>query len=209
MSVLNAVHSGISYLRSHPMYLVDAARNAARLQLSVPLDLLRWMIERRPRGKGPERIELYASPPALGVALTVDLYGTKIDVSANMGIEAVESQPDALRLSLRVRDLAVRAPEGSPASMMVQTLDLKRPGNLMNLMPQRHNALLEARDDLFVIDLLKIRKLAENQPLRKALAALSDSVSITRVYTEGDLLVIGINVNPFALPMAVARLRSG
>jgi hypothetical protein len=191
------------------MYLVDAARNAARLQLSVPLDLFRWLLERRPRGKGPERIELYASPPAIGAALTVDLYGTKIDVSANLGIEAIENQPDTLRLSLRVRDLAVRAPEGSPAAMMVQTLDLKRPGTLMNLMPKRHNVLLEARDDLFVLDLFKIRALAENQTLRKVLAALSDAVSITRVYTEGDLLVIGINVNPFALPIAVARLRSG
>src|SRR5690348_2897723 len=98
MSILSMAKGGLSYLTSHPLFLVDAARNAARMRVAVPLDLLRWAIERRPRGKGPERIEITAAPPGLGVSLTVDLYGTKIDVSSVIAIEAVENLADAFKV---------------------------------------------------------------------------------------------------------------
>ena len=205
--MLAAVQSGVSYLRSNPMYLLAAARNAARLQLSVPLDLVRWLIERRPRGKGPERIEVYAAPPNLGVSLTVDLYGTKIDVSAQIGVEGVENMAEALQIQLRVSDLQVQAPPGSPAAMMVQSLDLSRPGNLLNMMPKRHAVLVEARDDLFVLDLLRVQKLANNESLRRVLAVLADTVRVTQMTTEGDLLVVGFSANLLSLPAALTRLR--
>src|SRR5205823_283674 len=110
---------------------------------------------KRPRGKGPERIDLYPADPALGLSLTIDLYGTKITVSTKIGIEAVESTQDELKVTLRVRDLEVNAPPNSPAAMMIKSLDLSRPGNLLNLMPMKHAVLVSAKDDEFVIDLFK------------------------------------------------------
>src|SRR5258706_16259387 len=105
LAMPTVIKEGLSYLRAHPAFLVTAARNAARLSLSVPIDFLRWLIERRPPGKGPERIEISAAPPGFAVGLTVDLYGTKIDVAAKVGIEMVENTGESLRLGLRMRDL--------------------------------------------------------------------------------------------------------
>src|SRR5689334_22021963 len=95
------IKEGLSYLKSHPAFLFTAARNAARMSLSIPLDLLRWGIDKRPRGKGPERIDLNAAQGGFNVGLTVDLYGTKIDVSSGLHIESIENAVDSLRIALR------------------------------------------------------------------------------------------------------------
>jgi hypothetical protein len=205
--MIAAVRGGLSYLRSNPLVLMRAARNAARFELSVPIQLLQWAIDRRPRGKGPERIELFDADPAIGVSLTVDLYGTKIDVSAKIEIESIENGGESFTITMRVHDLAVTAPPNSPAAMMIGSLDLSRPGNLMNMMPQKHAALVSAEGDRFVIDLLKIPALAKNANFRRALAALS-FMRVRGVRADHELLAIGVNVNPLAIPAALGRARS-
>ena len=199
---------GASYVRSNPLFLLSAAKNAAGLGVTIPLDLLRWLVERRPAGKGPERIDISASPPGIAVGLTVDLYGTKLDVSTHIEVESIENTGDELRVTTRVTDLRVDAPPGTPAAMMLQSFDLSRPGNLINMMPKRPAALVEADGDRFVFDLMKIRKLRDNRLLRRALTGLADVVRVKDVRTDGDLLVVGFGVDPFALPTAMTRLRS-
>jgi len=204
--MLEIVLGGIGYLRQNPLFLWHAARNAARLRLSMPLDLLRWGIDRRPRGKGPERIEVSGEGAALGVGLTVDLYGTKIDVSAKIAIEAIENLDEELKVALRVSDLAVLAPPGSPAAMMVQSLDLSRPANLIQMMPQKHAGLIDGRDDRLVLDLMKLPALAKNRAIRRVLGALS-FIRVREIRTDGDLLLVGLAVDPLHLPAAFQRVR--
>ncbi len=206
---LEMVKDGLSYLRANPLFLVRAARNAARLRLGIPIDALRWLVEHRPKGgKGPESIELYAAPPALGVGATVDLFGTKLGISSSIEIDSIDANEDALRVVLRVRDLKVDAPKGSPAAMMLGSMDLSKPGNLMGMMPQKPPALVEASGDRFVLDLLKVPKLAANKGLKRLLALVADVIVIKDVRTEGDMLVVGFKVNARALPLALARLRA-
>jgi hypothetical protein len=207
--MLTELKEGLSYLRSNPTFLVAAAKNATRLNLSVPVDFLRWMIDRRPRGKGPERIDVSAAPPGLALGLTVDLYGTKLDVGAHIDIESVDNDGQSLRIALRVEDLSLKAPPGSPAAMMLSSLDTAHPANLVKMMPAKHAMLVEAEDDRFVLDLLQIPKLAKNRTLRRILDATSGVISIREIRTEDDLMLIGISVNPLGLPAALARLRAG
>ena len=98
-------------------------------------------IDRRPRGKGPERIELFDADPAIGVGLTIDLYGTKLEVSSKIEIESIENLDDEFKIALRVSGLDVKAPAGSPAAMMIQSMDFTRPGNLMKMMPQMNQMM--------------------------------------------------------------------
>lgn len=206
-AMLSVLKGSLSYLVANPLVLFKAARNAAHLELSVPIDLLRWAIDRRPRGKGPERIELFSADPALGVGITVDLYGTKIDISVKINVDAIDNDEDALKVTLRVNELEIKAPPNSPAAMMIGSLDLSRPGNLMNMMPQKHAALVSAGDDTFVIDLLKIKALANNARFRQVLGALS-FIRVRGVRADGELLAIGLEVKPLAIPEAVRRATS-
>ena len=205
--MIEPARKAITYLASHPMYLVRSARNAMRREITIPLDLLRWAIERRPKGKGPERIDLFGADPALGIGLTVDLFGTKLEVAARLAIESIEPREDALNVSLRVSELSLTAPPGSPAAMMVQSLDLSRPAALMNMMPAKHNALVDARDDRFVLDLMKIKALGKNPRLKRILTALS-FMRIATARVEGDVLVLPIDVSPLQAPSAIMRAAS-
>jgi hypothetical protein len=202
--LISSSKKALGYLAMHPMFLFHSARNAVRREITVPKALLQWAIDRRPRGKGPEKIELFDADPALGVGLTVDLYGTKLEVTSEIIIESIELGADALSLALRVANLRLSAPPNSPAAMMVSSLDLSRPATLMNMMPQKHAALVDAKDDRFVIDLLKIKALAKNPVLKRILAALA-FVRITRVRADGDEVALELDVSPLAAPSALKR----
>jgi hypothetical protein len=205
--LMDAVRRGLTYLSTNPLVMLQAARNAARFELSVPIALLRWAIDLRPRGKGPTRIDLFNADPALGVSLGVDLYGTELSVSSKIAIERIENLDGELKVELRVSGLEVNAPPGSPAAMMVKSLDLSRPGSLMNMMPKRHAALVDATDDRFVLDLLKIPALAGNVRFRRVLAALS-FIRVAHVRADADLLAIRLDVSPTAIPAALSRARA-
>ncbi len=206
--LIDSARNAFGFFVSHPLFLVQSAKNAVHRELTIPLALLQWAIDRRPRGKGPERIELYAADPALGLRLTVDLYGTKLDVSCELTIESIAPRAESLNLALRVRNLKLSAPKGSPAEMMTQSLDLSRPAALMNMMPQKHAALVEAQDDRFVLDLLKIKALANNVVLRRVLTALS-FLSIAGARADGDVLALHLDVSPLRAPGALRQAALG
>ena len=204
--MINLLLGGLSYLRSNPLYLLRAARNATRLEMTIPLDLLRWAIDKRPRGKGPERIEIGAADPAMHIELTVDLFGTKLDVSADIRIDDLVNDAESFKLALRVQNLALRAPEGTPAAQMVAAMDLSQPANLLGMMPGKHTKMLEASGDRIVVDLMMLPAFKKNQRLRQVLAGVS-FVGVKDVRIDGDVLVIGFAVHPLGIPQALSRAR--
>jgi hypothetical protein len=206
--LIDSAIKAAGFLTSHPLFFLQSALNVARRELTLPIPLLQWAIDKRPRGKGPERIELTHADPALGLGLTVDLYGTKLQVSAELTIESIEPKPDALNLALRVRNLKLDAPAGSPAAMMMASLDLTKPASLVKMMPMQHGALIEAHDDRFVLDLLQIPALARNPVLRRVLTALS-FLRVSGARADGDLLALHLDVSPLEAPSALKRAALG
>ena len=87
-------------------------------------------------------------------------------------------------------------------------MELSETGTLLGMVPQQPPALVEASGDRFVLDLLKVPKLAANKGLKRLLALVADVIVIKDVRTEGDMLVVGFKVNARALPLALARLRA-
>lgn len=205
---LDAIKNGLSYVRRNPAFLVRAALHATRLEIGVPLDALRWLLGRLPQGKSkaPD-IRISASPPALRVEMDLDLMGQPLGISTLLYIEKVGIEAERLLIELRVKHLKIKAPPQSPINQMLAAVDLNRPGSLVGFVPMKIPALVEARDDLFVFDLLQIPKLAGNAGLRRALSALSEVLAIRQVQTEDELLVIGLRAQPMKLPAALGRLR--
>lgn len=207
---IDALRDGFSYVVSNPAILVKTAMNAAKLRLGLPQEALRWLVEHLVRGpRAPQDIDLQMDPPALQVGATVDVMGTRLRVSAALRVEDVRYLDGQLRLALRVGGLKVDAPKDSPAAQMLVMMDLRKPGNLMMFMPTRPKALLEARDDLFVLDLLQLGKLRGNALAANVIGAVSEVLGIREVVTEEGMLVVGLHANPLGLPAAIARLRQG
>jgi len=185
------------------------ARHAVSFRLAIPLDALRWFVANTPPGKAaPRDVVITAEPPRVHIAATLMLMGSKIRAATAVQVEQLRIDPDELRLSLRLQDVELKVLDDSvtPISGLIRSgaLDLSKPGNLVNFMPAKPAALIEARDDTIVVDLMRIPKIATNFRLRKVLQRLTPVVNIAALRTDGDFLVIALRATPFGFPKALA-----
>lgn len=210
---IDTLKDAVRYLRENPAYLFTSLGHAVRQEIGIPMEALRWLAGQYIRGpKAPKEFSLSAAPPALGIAATVNVMGAELRVRSNLHIDEVVVDAGTLRIALRLRDLGVKAPDGSPLQQMLGVMDLSKPGNLVGFLPQRPPLLVEARDDRFVLDLMKLPKLAANHRLQRILAAVGEVLRIRQVRVEPEvgegLLVISLSLRPRGLPAALAALRS-
>jgi hypothetical protein len=206
----DALRAGAGYLRRNPSELLTLARNAAGLRLTVPLDALRWLVENLPRGpRSPRDIAIGAAPPALSIGLTSELMGNAFRVTQDVKIEEVRASENELVVTLRVANLSLKAlgAQDSPMANLFKAMDFSDPAQLMNFMPQKSPALVEAKKDRFVVDLLRVPKIAANPTVRKALEVVTPLLTITEIYTEDDHLVLALRARAGGLTAALAALR--
>ncbi len=210
-SPIAALTSGASYIARNPAALIRMARHALSMRVAVPLDLIRWALESRVRNNpmvGDLTID--AQPPALTIAATLNVMGARLRAGTGITVEEVRLGPDELVFALRLGGTTLQALDGeqSPMGQLIKSgaIDPARPANLMQFMPKRPPALVEAKDDRIVLDLLKIPKLAENARLRAALASLRPIVSLREVRTDGDQLLLCFRPHPTGVPAAISAL---
>ena len=160
---IDTLKDAVRYLRDNPAYLLSTVGRAVRQEIGVPLPALRWLAGQYVKGpKAPKEFSLGSAPPALSVAAKVNVMGAELRVSSNILVDEVVVDAGTLRIGVRLKELGVKAPEGSPLQQMLGVMDLSKPGNLVGFLPQRPPLLVEARDDRFVLDLMKLPKLANN-----------------------------------------------
>ena len=86
-------------------------------------------------------------------------------------------------------------------------LDLSKPGNLAKFMPKRPAVLVEAHDDVLVLDLMQNPKFAANDKVRALLGTLTPVVNVAGLSTEGDFLILQLRASPFGIPRAINAAR--
>lgn len=205
---LSEIQTGLAYLAAHPEYLLRCVVNAARMRVGIPLDAVAWLLGKAARGKLPPDLSLSAQPPGIHVSATVEAMGTRMALSATLTVEQILFSLSSVRVELRVRDLTIKPEGDSPMVQMLSMMDLSKPGDLLNFMPMRPPMILDAQGDLFVLDLMKLPKLAKNELAKRVVAALSEVVAIREFGTEDDLLVVGLRAMPLGLLAALGHLRS-
>src|SRR5262249_58887803 len=106
------------------------------------------------------------------------------------GDEETKTGHDELQVVIRVANLSLKAigPPDSPMANLFKAMDLSKPAALLNFLPHRSPAIVEAKDDRFVLDLLKVPKIASNPVVRRLLEIVTPVLSIGDVRTEGDHL---------------------
>ncbi len=211
-TIFNVLKSAGRYAAANPRLLGEIARNALHGRLTVPLDLLRWATTLLPPGGStPSDMTVVAQPPALGLGATANLMGTQLRVDAALLIDALDTSTDAFKVTLRVRDLrasVLNNLDGNLAKLLKSgALNLSKPASLLNFVPKKPPAILEAKEDRFVVDLLKFDQVANNPTIRKVLATLTPILSIGEIRTEGDNLIIGLRASPRGFRDTLAAIR--
>lgn len=197
----------------NPTTMLSMARHALGMRIAVPLDALRWFIANTPPSKkAPQDVTITPRPPAIGVGATIDLMGTTVRAGASIRIEQIEISDAAAKVTLRLSDVTMKVLGESftPVAGLIKSgaLDLSKPGNLAKFMPKRPPVLVEAHDDIIVIDLMQNPKFRENERVRGILGTLTPVTQVAGLSTENDFLIIQLRVSPFGIPRALNAARA-
>jgi hypothetical protein len=213
-SPIAALRAGFDYLKRNPTELVTVARYAAGFRAVMPLDALRWMVANSaPNPKAPKDVVIGEQPPAITFGATVDLMGTKVRANAAIKIDELRLSPDELRIAVRLSDVRMEVLDpnaASPVAALIKSgaLDLSKPGNLVNFMPKRPAALVEAKDDRVVVDLMRVPKIAQNPRVRKVLSVVTPVLVIRNISVQDDHVVVRWRPRIAGLVEALAALRA-
>ena len=153
-----------------------------------------------------------ARPPSIAVGATIDLMGTTVRASALIKVETIEVAPEQLRVKIRLAniDLKVLGDALTPVAALIKSgaLDLSKPGNLLKFAPKKPDVLVEANDDIMVLDLMRNPKIRQNEKVRRVLETLTPVVNVTGISTDGDFLVLQLRATPLGIPRAFNAARA-
>ena len=213
LPIRSALRSATRFVVRNPLSMLRVARHAINMRVAIPLDTLRWFVANTPPKKNaPSDVVISARPPAIHLGATVELMGSKLRASAAVTVEELRVDPAELRVVVRLSDVSMKVLDGSdtPIAGLIKSgaLDLTRPGNLANFMPKKPAALVEARDDVLVVDLMKVPKLANSLRVRRVLQRLTPIMSVAALETDEDFLVLALRATPMGWPRVLAAARS-
>jgi hypothetical protein len=207
-----ALRSAGRYMVKNPTTVLSMARHALGMRIAVPLDALRWFIANTPPSKkAPQDVTITPRPPAIGLGATVDLMGTTVRAGASIRVDRIQVSDHSFKVTLRLSDVTMKVLGESftPVAGLIKSgaLDLSKPGNLAKFMPKRSPVLVEAHDDVIVLDLMQDPKFAANERVRGLLGTLTPVVQVSGLSTEGDFLIVQLRASPFGLPRALNAAR--
>jgi hypothetical protein len=207
-----ALRSAGRFMVKNPTTMLSMARHALGMRIAVPLDALRWFIANTPPSKkAPQDVTIMPRPPAVGIGATIDLMGTTVRAGASIRVDRIEVSDHSFKVALRLSDVTMKVLGESftPVAGLIKSgaLDLSKPGNLAKFMPKKSPVLVEAHDDLIVLDLMQDPKFAANDRVRALLGTLTPVVQVSGLSTEGDFLILQLRASPFGLPRALNAAR--
>lgn len=213
LPISKAFRSAGRFLTRNPITVMKMARHALGMRIAVPLDVMRWFIANMPPSKrAPTDVTIAAEPPAITMGATVDLMGTVVRASSTVRVEELRIHADEVRVAVRVSNVSLEllGESNSPVATLLKSgaLDLSKPGNLLKFMPKKPDVLVEAHDDIIVVDLMKNPKLRLNHRLRKILSTLTPVVNVAALRTDGDFLIVALRTTPSGFPQAFQAARA-
>jgi hypothetical protein len=200
------------YLKQHPEEILRILRGALGLRFGVPMDAIRYFAREFGGGpKAPKDVVIEAAPPGIRFAATVDAMGTALRAVAVIYIEELDVSVESIRIAVRIEGLTltVLGDSASPVAGLIKSgaLDLSKPGNLVAFMPKRPAALVDAKDDRIVVDLMKVPKIADNPKVKQALSVVTPVLGIAALKTKDDHLDLHLKADLGGVPLAIAAAR--
>jgi hypothetical protein len=207
------VRQATDYLKQHPEEILRIVRGAIGLRFGVPMDAVRYFAREFGGGpRAPKEVVIEAAPPGLRLAATVDAMGTPLRAVAVVYVEELDISTTQLRIGLRVEGLTltVLGDSPSPIAGLIKSgaLDLSKPGNLVAFMPKRPAALVDAKDDRLVVDLMKIPTIARNPKLKRVLSVVTPVLGVRALKTRDDHLDLHFKADISGVSQAIAAARA-
>ncbi|EDM74427.1 hypothetical protein PPSIR1_27838 [Plesiocystis pacifica SIR-1] len=192
MRPADALAAARHYLRSHPEEFSRIIRNAIGMRVGVPLAAFRWLAAELADNDKVEDVEIGAVPPGLRMAATFDLMDTRVRAGAVLYIDRMQLTGEEMRIEVRLEEVSL-VPIGSKKSqisalLITRSLDLSRPGDLMQHLPDIPNFIVDSHGNRLVIDLMRVPKLREDPVVRHVVGLMTALMTLDGIETEDDHL---------------------
>ncbi len=186
-------------------------RSAFGLRVGVPIAALQWLGREVERKGKVKNLVIASVPPGIRVGADVDLMHTPIRAAAVVYIERVQLGSDEMVVALRLEEVAMEVLDASvqsPVAALIRSgaLDLSRPGNLAAQMPLPP-VVAEAKDNRFVLDLMRDPKIGGNALVRAIVGVLTSFVTVHGVETDPSHIDVAFRALPFGVRGAVGAFR--
>ena len=107
-------------------------------------------------------------------------------------IDRIHLTGDEMRLELRLEDVSMIPVDTHKsqisALLVTRSLDLSRPGDLVQHLPDMPDMIVDAHGNRVVLDLMRVPQLAEDPLVRHALGLMTALVTLDGIGTEGEHL---------------------
>ncbi len=205
-----AFEAASNYLRRNPQELTRSFWSLLGLRVGVPLDALRWLLERVAKSGKVQDPVLAEVPPGIRLTATVDLMKTPVRASAVVYIDRMVITPAQIRIEIRLEEiwLEVQGDSQGPIAALLRSgaLDLSKPGNLAKYLPLPPT-VVETRDNRIVIDLMRDPKISGNPMVQRMLSLLTPVVTAYALETDDDHLEVTFRPLPEGLLPAASAIR--
>lgn len=206
-----ALTAATDYLRRRPTEVTRALSSLIGLRASVPLDALRWLLERTAKSGKLKDPVLTEVPPGIRFTASFDAMKTPLRASAVVYIDRMAITPEQIRVEVRLEEIwaEVQGDAVGPVAALLKSgaLDLSKPGNLAKYLPLPPT-VIETRDNRIVLDLMKDPKIGENKRVRRALSLISPVVTAYGLETDDDHLDVVFRPLPEGILPAASAIRN-
>ncbi|MGF1467685.1 MAG: hypothetical protein ACFCGT_16290 [Sandaracinaceae bacterium] len=206
-----ALTAASEYLRRNPAEVSRAVVNLLGLRAGLPVDALRWLLDKAAEGGRVRDPVLVEAPPGLRLTASVDLMKTPVRASAAIFIDRIHLSADAIRMEVRLEDIWMEVIGESKTAVAALlrsgNLDLSKPGELakhMDLPP----VIVEARDNRLVVDLMKEPRIGNSEAVHRALALVTPLVTMAGIEADDEHLTVVFRPFPKGIIPAVGAVRT-
>ena len=180
------------YLRAHPDELSRVLRGLIAFRFGLPIDAFRWLAEQTVDPEKVEGVEIEAQPPGLRLAGSFELMESPVHASAVIFIDRIEIASDIMRIDVRLEEVEM-IPRGGKRShisalLNAKALDLSRPGDLVEHLPDMPEMIVYSQGNKLGIDLMRVPKLAHDPRVRHVVGLLSSLITLQKIETASQHL---------------------
>ncbi|MCX7808764.1 MAG: hypothetical protein N2515_09155 [Deltaproteobacteria bacterium] len=199
-----------SHLLAHPQEIPRAIWHLLGLKVTLPLDAIRWVLERVAQGGWLKDPILVECPPGLRLTATIEVMGTPLRVSGVIYVDRLEFNSEMLRVEVRLEEVSAQVVGNvnPPAAALIRSgaLDLSKPGELIKHFPLPP-IVVEAHDKRIVVDLLRDPKIGSNTNLRRWLSLITPIVTTSSLSAEDEHLELALRPLPQGIGAALRAIQ--
>jgi hypothetical protein len=198
------------YLRRKPQEVTRVLWNLLGLRVGVPLDAVRWLLERAAKSGQLKDPVLTEVPPGIRFTASLEAMKTPLRASAVVYIDRMVIASTQIRIELRLEEIwvEVQGDAVGPVAALLKSgaLDLSKPGNLAKYLPLPPT-VVETRDNKIVLDLMKDPKIGKNPVVIRALSLVTPVVTAYGLETDDDHLEVMFRPLPDGILPAASAIR--